>query len=181
MDRWVSAPAHAHPGWEVVAPSKLAEDFPIALPFVVSTPGTNWASMSLRNPLEQNASTFLNLLLTGEIDLAKALSPYLKAAGYTMPVAQDLAAAQVYCKTRHEGQLSKRYGMVVSSKANSRLMQRCGVDNRYAAASIRNMEIAAWYNDPPRVPNPVAAFIRRRLDLAAKLELDLPILCRGPV
>lgn len=27
MDQWVSALARAHPGWEVVALSKLAEDF----------------------------------------------------------------------------------------------------------------------------------------------------------
>lgn len=106
MDQWVSALARAHPGWEVVALSKLAEDFSHC-PSLCRFHARDQLDLnvSLRNHLAQDASTFMNLLIAGEIEQAKALSPSLKAAGYTMLVTQDLDAAlrrrQSLCRYKH--------------------------------------------------------------------------------
>lgn len=56
-------------------------------------------NISLRNHLAQDASTFINHLISGEINQAKSLVPSLKSAGYTMLVTQDLDAAKAYCTT----------------------------------------------------------------------------------
>ena len=99
MDQWVS-------DWEVVALSKLAEDFSHC-PSLCRFHARDQLDLnvSLRNHLAQDASTFMNLLIAGEIDQAKALSPSLKAAGYTMLVTQDLDAAlrrrQSLCRYKH--------------------------------------------------------------------------------
>lgn len=60
-------------------------------------------------------------------------------------------------------------------------MQHYGVDNRYAATSIRNMDIAAWYNDPPQSSKSCCSFHQVVIEFSCQgLELDLPILCWGP-
>lgn len=131
--------------------------------------------------LAQDASTFINHLISGEINQAKSLVPSLKSAGYTMLVTQDLDAAKAYCTTRYKGQTSKRYGLLVSSKAETALMRRYGVDNSYEATSMRNMDIAAWYNDPPESPKSCCSFRQVVTEFSCQgLEVDLPILCWGP-
>lgn len=138
-------------------------------------------NISLRNHLAQDASTFINHLISDEINQAKSLVPSLKSAGYTMLVTQDLDAAKAYCTTRYKGQTSKRYGLLVSSKAETALMRRYGVDNSYEATSMRNMDIAAWYNDPPESPKSCCSFRQVVTEFSCQgLEVDLPILCWGP-
>ena len=98
-----------------------------------------------------------------------------------MLVTQDLDAAKAYCTTRYKGQTSKRYGLLVSSKAETALMRRYGVDNSYEATSMRNMDIAAWYNDPPESPKSCCSFRQVVTEFSCQgLEVDLPILCWGP-
>lgn len=182
MGQWVSALDHAERAWEVVAPSKLEAAF-AHCPRLRRFHSRDQLDLnvSLRNHLARSASAFMNHLVAGEIAQAKALSTTLKAAGYTMLVTRDLEAAKEYCKARYVGEPSKRYGLLVSSKADTRLMKQYGVDNSYEATSIRNLDIAAWYNDPPESPKSSCSFRHVVTEFSCQgLELDLPILCWGP-
>lgn len=124
------------------------------------------------------ARLLMNHLISGEIDQAKALAPSLKAAGYTMLVTQHLEDVKSYYIARYTGQLSMRYVLLASSKADSSLMNRYGIDNSYETTSIHNMDIAAWYNDPPDSPKPCCSFRHVVTEFSCQgLELDLPILC----
>lgn len=182
VDQWVTAVSRAQRAWEIVAPSKLTASFePLRTMCRLHARNQLDLNVSLRNHLAQDASTFMNHLISGEIDQAKLLAPSLQSAGYTMLVTQDLDAAKAYCTTRYMGQSSKRYGLLVSSKAESTLMRRYGVDNSYEATSMRNMDIAAWYNDPPESPKSCCRFRHVVTEFSCQgLEVDLPILCWGP-
>lgn len=182
MEQWATALSRAQKTWEIVAPSKLKASFPLSPTLRRFHPRDQLdLNVSLRNHLAQNASTFMNYLISCEIDQAKALAPSLKAAGYTMLVTQHLEDAKSYCIARYTGQSSMRYGLLASSKADSSLMNRYGIDNSYEATSIRNMDIAAWYNDPPDSPKSCCSFRHVVTEFSCQgLELDLPILCWGP-
>lgn len=182
VDQWVTAVSRAQRAWEIVAPSKLTASFePLRTMCRLHARNQLDLNVSLRNHLAQDASTFMNHLISGEIDQAKLLAPSLQSAGYTMLVTQDLDAAKAYCTTRYMGQSSKRYGLLVSSKAESTLMRRYGVDNSYEATNMRNMDIAAWYNDPPESPKSCCSFRHVVTEFSCQgLEVDLPILCWGP-
>ena len=182
VDQWVTAVSRAQRAWEIVAPSKLTASFePLRTMCRLHARNQLDLNVSLRNHLAQDASTFMNHLISGEIDQAKLLAPSLQSAGYTMLVTQDLDAAKAYCTTRYMGQSSKRYGLLVSSKAESTLMRRYGVDNSYEATSMRNMDIAAWYNDPPESPKSCCRFRHVVTEFSCQgLEVALPILCWGP-
>ena len=46
---------------------------------------------------------------------------------------------------------------------------------------MRNMDIAAWYNDPPESPKSCCSFRQVVTEFSCQgLEVDLPILCWGP-
>ena len=182
VDQWVTSVSRAQRAWEIVAPSKLTASFePLRTMCRLHARNQLDLNVSLRNHLAQDASTFMNHLISGEIDQAKLLAPSLQSAGYTMLVTQDLDAAKAYCTTRYMGQSSKRYGLLVSSKAESTLMRRYGVDNSYEATNMRNMDIAAWYNDPPESPKSCCSFRHVVTEFSCQgLEVDLPILCWGP-
>ena len=182
VDQWVSAISRAQRAWEIVAPLKLTASFePLRTMRRLHARNQLDLNVSLRNHLAQDASTFMNHLISGEIDQAKSLATSLQSAGYTMLVTQDLDAAKAYCTTRYMGQSSKRYGLLVSSKAESTLMRRYGVDNSYEATNMRNMDIAAWYNDPPESPKSCCSFRHVVTEFSCQgLEVDLPILCWGP-
>ena len=182
VDQWVTAISRTQQAWEIVAPSKLTVSFePVQTMCYLHARDQLDLNVSLRNHLAQDASTFINHLISGEINQAKSLVPSLKSAGYTMLVTQDLDAAKAYCTTRYKGQTSKRYGLLVSSKAETALMRRYGVDNSYEATSMRNMDIAAWYNDPPESPKSCCSFRQVVTEFSCQgLEVDLPILCWGP-
>ena len=182
VDQWVTAISRTQQAWEIVAPSKLTVSFePVQTMCHLHARDQLDLNVSLRNHLAQDASTFINHLISGEINQAKSLVPSLKSAGYTMLVTQDLDAAKAYCTTRYKGQTSKRYGLLVSSKADPALMRRYGVDNSYEATSMRNMDIAAWYNDPPESPKSCCSFRQVVTEFSCQgLEVDLPILCWGP-
>lgn len=182
VDQWVTAISRTQQAWEIVAPSKLTVSFePVQTMCHLHARDQLDLNVSLRNHLAQDASTFINHLISGEINQAKSLVPSLKSAGYTMLVTQDLDAAKAYCTTRYKGQTSKRYGLLVSSKAETALMRRYGVDNSYEATSMRNMDIAAWYNDPPESPKSCCSFRQVVTEFSCQgLEVDLPILCWGP-
>lgn len=138
VDQWVTAISRTQQAWEIVAPSKLTVSFePVQTMCHLHARDQLDLNVSLRNHLAQDASTFINHLISGEINQAKSLVPSLKSAGYTMLVTQDLDAAKAYCTTRYKGQTSKRYGLLVSSKADPALMRRYGVDNSYEATSMR--------------------------------------------
>ena len=181
MEQWATALSRAQKTWEIVAPSKLEVSFPLSPTLRRFHPRDQLdLNVSLRNHLAQNASMFMNHLISGEIDQAKALAPSLKAAGYTMLVTQHLEDAKSYCIARYTGQSSMRYGLLASSKADSSLMNRYGIDNSYGATSIRNMDIAAWYNDLPDSPKSCCSFHHVVTEFSCQgLELDLPILCWG--
>ena len=181
MEQWATALSRAQKTWEIVAPSQLEVSFPLSPTLRRFHPRDQLdLNVSLRNHLAQNASMFMNHLISGEIDQAKALAPSLKAAGYTMLVTQHLEDAKSYCIARYTGQSSMRYGLLASSKADSSLMNRYGIDNSYGATSIRNMDIAAWYNDLPDSPKSCCSFHHVVTEFSCQgLELDLPILCWG--
>lgn len=181
MEQWATALSRARKTWEIVAPSKLEVSFPLSPTLRRFHPRDQLdLNVSLRNHLAQNASMFMNHLISGEIDQAKALAPSLKAAGYTMLVTQHLEDAKSYCIARYTGQSSMRYGLLASSKADSSLMNRYGIDNSYGATSIRNMDIAAWYNNLPDSPKSCCSFHHVVTEFSCQgLELDLPILCWG--
>jgi hypothetical protein len=71
-------------------------------------------SVSIRSFRAETVSDFVNALVAGQIDVAKALSDKLSAS-YPIVMTRDLEEARAWLKTKARG--SERYGLVASSGA----------------------------------------------------------------
>lgn len=180
LGQWNDALNKAWLNWEVICPDKLAPIFKDQT--VVKTKSRNKLDLtvSLRSHLAGDVSNFVNHLIDGNAAVASQYVPEITGQGFSMFVTRNLETAKEYCRTRYEGQLSKRYGLIASSKED-RFMTRFGVDNSFYATSLRYMNIGKWFNTDARSGVSCCNLEKVVTEFGCQgLELDMPIICWGP-
>ena len=166
IEQWNDALSNTACDWTIVCPSKLSNVFKDQ-PNIEIEDSLD-LTVSLRTHLAGDVSKFVNNFIEGNLIEAKKYLNSIYDAGFTMFVTRNLQDAKDYCKERYEGQFSKRYGMVASSKSKS------GV-----RAAFRP-DVAAWFNALPSENGSSC-----KLNIAISefdcqgLELDMPIVCWG--
>ena len=78
-----------------------------------------------------------------------------------MHCTRNLEIAKQYCKDRYENEPTKRYGIIVSSKAKG--LKKYGLDGSYIAT--KDLDYGKWYNSPPDNPNSCCSLNQRAPDL----------------
>ena len=170
--QWNDALNNSDIRWEVLCPEKLAYIFQGDQDMIIDKSNVLDLTVSLRTHLAGSVSNFVNYVIGGEIDKAEDLVETIREAGFTMLVTRDINAAKEYCRTRYEGSMEKRYGMLQSSKAWN--LKSYGVYSKFRP------DCGAWYNTPVGSGNSCCD-----LNLAISefdcqgLELDMPIVCWG--
>lgn len=172
MVQWNDALNKSDISWEVICPDKLAYIFEDDQDMIEDKNNSLDLTVSLRTHLAGDVSDFVNHVISGEIDEAKELVETIYEAGFTMLVTRDINAAKEYCRTRYEGCMDKRYGMLQSSKAWN--LKRFGVYSKYRP------DCGAWYNTSAGSGNSGCDLKLAISEFDCQgLELDMPIVCWG--
>lgn len=160
--------------WDVLCPEKLDNVF--ADRKILNLPNRSALnlSQSLRTHLAGDVSSFVNALISGEIEKAKSLANKVKAASFPMYVTRNLDAAKDYLRQRYDGEPTKRYGMIASSKGN--ILRRHGMDNSFQG-SVGMFYIGKWFNAEPDDRRSCCALTSVATEFSCQgLEIDMPLI-----
>lgn len=170
LAQWNTALNKSHNNWEVVCPDKLVGIFEDNHT-VIANDNLN-LNTTLRSYLASDVSKFVNLLIEGDINGAKALSNSILAAGFNMYVTRDLNAAKNYCINRYAGNGNKRYGLMASSKAYN--LSTYGMKPQFRP------DVAAWFNRAPSETKSCCQLMVTISEFDCQgLEVDMPIIGWG--
>jgi hypothetical protein len=160
--------------WKVIGPPHLAETF--------RATGTAYheerllgLTTSLRSHRAADVALWTGLLLEGRLDEAHRIADDLKQAGFVLRVSRNLQDLQQYVRDRYQGEPSKRFGLIASSKFRT-----------LAQWGIRTARHPYWYYGQWFEAAPTDPHSGCQLDMALSefgcqgLELDLPLVCWGP-
>jgi hypothetical protein len=112
------------------------------------------------------------LLLNGELEEAREKAQSIRGASFNLYVTRDLDAAKTYVRTRYDGNIDSRFGLLASSKAKT--LPEFGMDGSFQAT--RRFRAGPWYNDPPSSPQSCCQLRAVATEFACQgLELDFPI------
>lgn len=170
--QWNDALNNSDIQWEVICPDKLAHIFEDDQEMISGNNNNLDLTVSLRTHLAGDVSNFVNSIIEGDIDEAEALVEDIYEAGFSMFVTRDINVAKEYCRTRYEGSVDKRYGMLQSSKAWN--LKRHGVYSKFRP------DCGVWYNTPAGSGNSGCDLKMAISEFDCQgLELDMPIVCWG--
>lgn len=172
--QWNAAIQNSTMSWDVLCPEKLDNVF--ADRKILNLPNRSALnlSQSLRTHLAGDVSSFVNALISGEIEKAKSLANKVKAAGFPMYVTRNLDAAKDYLRQRYDGEPTKRYGMIASSKGN--ILRRHGMDNSFQG-SVGMFYIGKWFNAEPDDRRSCCALTSVATEFSCQgLEIDMPLI-----
>lgn len=172
LSLWRDALQSRQKKWEVICPNKLHSLFQTSCYY------RNYLdlSVSLRSHLAEDVSTYVNYIIAGKFVEARRYADKIKSDGFCMLVTRDIEAARSYCACRYEGQTSKRYGLIASSKASC--LKKYGVDASYNAT--KKINIAQWYNTDATSGVSCCNMQHVATEFACQgLELDFPLICWG--
>ena len=103
--------------------------------------------LSLNNSLRAITADYpkwVELVLSGEAEQAKQILDRLKLSkDYPVYITRDLLKAQEYIKERYEGDCSKTYGQIASSRAV--FNPASNIDNSYESTRKIDMRIGEWF------------------------------------
>ena len=166
LGQWADAVENGKNEWNIVCPSKIADEhFKDYNPLVDDSLDL---TVSLRTHLAGDVSKFANSFIDGKISEAEKYVSSIYSEGFSMFVTRDLDKAKDYCRKRYAGQLSKRYGMIASSKTKG------GVRPTFRP------DVAKWFNANPNEYGSSCALNVTISEFDCQgLELDMPIICWG--
>lgn len=181
--QWYNAIARPEKSWCVVCPDKLADVFEGA---DVQTYDDLDLKVSIRSHTAGEISNFVNKFIAGDLDAAAALLDKIPQQDFHMYYTRDLSRAKSYCRGKYDHQQEKRYGMIVSSKADD--LSRLGMPkpvwkNRtklYPDGSDRRWQVAPWFNKDSNHPDSCCALSVAITEFDCQgLEIDMPIVGWG--
>jgi hypothetical protein len=131
---------HAISDWKVYAPPRFAEAFP-------GKSVTEYPELDLNHTLRSKQAEHLHLwvqnLLDGKFADASIYAQKIWLQNFPIFVTRSLEEAKDYVSTRFEGEISKRYGILASSK--DRILPEYGVNNGFQ--DTKRVKNAKWYNE----------------------------------
>ncbi len=181
--QWYNAISHSDKSWSVVCPDKLAEIFEGA---DVHTYDDLDLKVSIRSHTAGEVSNFVNRFITGDLEGAAALVDRIPEKDFHMYYTRDLERAKRYCRGKYDHQPEKRYGMIVSSKAQK--LSQYGMPQpvwarmvkMYPDWSGRRWKVAPWFNEASNHPDSCCALSVAVTEFDCQgLEIDMPIIGWG--
>jgi len=131
---------HAISDWKVYAPPRLANAFP-------GKTVTEYPELDLNHTLRSKQAEHLHLwvqnLLDGKFAEASVFAQKIWLQNFPIFVTRSLDEAKGYVSTRFEGEASKRYGILASSK--DRILPEYGINNGFQ--DTKRVKNAKWYNE----------------------------------
>ena len=164
---------HAISDWKIYTPPRFSKSFPGQLI-------TECEELDLNHSLRSKQAEFLHdwvqSLLTGQLAEASKISQKIWVQNFPIFISRDLDEAKRYVTNRFEGESSKRYGIVASSK--DRVLPQYGIQNGFH--ETKQVKNAKWYNNNLGEPGSCCNMEEVVTEFGCQgLELDMVIVAWG--
>ena len=131
---------HAVSHWKVYAPPRFADAFP-------GKTVTEYPELDLNHTLRSKQAEHLHLwvqnLLDGKFSEASSFAQKIWIQNFPIFITRNLDEAKEYVTKRFQGEISKRYGILASSK--DRILPEYGINNGFQ--DTKRVKNAKWYNE----------------------------------
>ena len=159
--------------WKVFAPPRFTKDFP-------NRSITECEELDLNHSLRSKQAEYLHdwvqSLLTGNLSEASRISQRIWLQNFPIFITRNLSEAKQYVSARFEGESSKRYGIVASSK--DRILPKYGIANGFH--ETKQVKNAKWYNNDLGEPGSCCNLEEVVTEFGCQgLELDMAIVAWG--
>jgi hypothetical protein len=175
IDGWFKAleSEHATSRWTVYSPPRFSSAFPGQV--VVELPELD-LNHTLRSKQAEYLHNWVQNLLNGDLAEASLLALKIWIQNFPIFVTRDLIEAKHYISTRFGGEVSKRYGILASSK--DRVLPNYGIHNGFQ--DTKRVKNAKWYNEDPGQPGSCCNMEEVVTEFGCQgLELDMAIVAWG--
>jgi DUF2075 family protein len=174
LAQWNDALGKMKLPWTVHCPQKIASIFSKSRRVMPNDKLD--LTITLRSHLAEDVAGWVELVLAGEINLAREKTSRIYAQGFDMYLTRDLEVAKSYVRDRYEEQEDKRYGLIASSKGSN--LEQYGIHVGFMFTS--QLKIGEWYNENPKSRWSCCALHDVATEFQCQgLELDYPIMCWG--
>lgn len=142
IDGWAQAlkSKHSKVDWRIYAPPRFANSFPGEN---VQTFDELDLDRTLRSKQADQLHSWVQNLLDGNFSDASKIAQQIWFQNFPIFITRELNEAKSYVTTRFEGQLTKRYGILASSK--DRVLPEYGIKNGFQDTKL--VKNAKWYNE----------------------------------
>lgn len=165
--------AHATSNWKVYAPPRFAKAFPGREVIEYEELDLN---RTLRSKQAEELHSWVENLLSGNLRNANVIAERIALQNFPIFVTRDLEEAKGYVSSRFAGELSKRYGILASSK--DRVLPSYGIKNDFQSTKL--LKNAKWYNNNLGEPGSCCNFEDVVTEFGCQgLELDMAIVAWG--
>ena len=164
---------HAISDWKVYSPPRFSNNFP-------SLSVTECEELDLNYSLRSKQAEFLHNwvqnLLIGQLAEASKIAQKIWIQNFPIFITRSLDDAKKYITARFEGESSKRYGIVASSK--DRILPNYGIKNGFH--ETKQVKNAKWYNNNLGEPGSCCNMEEVVTEFGCQgLELDMAIVAWG--
>jgi len=164
---------HARSEWKVFTPPRFSSDF--SGQNVVEYPELD-LSRTLRSKQAEHLHQWVQFLLEGNFSEASKKSQSIWVQNFPIFITRNINEAKKYATERFQGELSKRYGILASSK--DRILPNYGIRNGFQ--DTRRVKNAKWYNQDLGVPGSCCNLEEVVTEFGCQgLELDMAIVAWG--
>ena len=164
---------HAISDWKVYSPPRFSKEFPGQEVIELEDLDLNH---TLRSKQAEYLHTWVQNLLNGDLAKAASLAQKIWIQNFPIFVTRELSEAKNYVKSRFEGELNKRYGILASSK--DRVLPDYGINNGFQ--DTKRVKNAKWYNEELGQPGSCCNMEEVVTEFGCQgLELDMAIVAWG--
>ena len=164
---------HATSDWKVYAPPRFAKEFPGKS--VIEYPELD-LNHTLRSKQAEHLHMWVHHLLEGQFAEASLYAQKIWVQNFPIFITRSLEEAKQYVTSRFEGELSKRYGILASSK--DQILPEFGIQNGFQ--DTKRVKNARWYNENLGTPGSCCNMQEVVTEFGCQgLELDMAIVAWG--
>jgi hypothetical protein len=164
---------HAASDWKVYAPPRFANAFPGKT--VIEHPELD-LNHTLRSKQAEHLHMWVQNLLDGQFADASTYAQKIWLQNFPIFITRNLDEAKQYLTSRFEGETSKRYGILASSK--DQILPAYGISNGFQ--DTKRVKNAKWYNEDLGTPGSCCNMQEVVTEFGCQgLELDMAIVAWG--
>lgn len=164
---------HSLTDWKVYVPPRFAEAFPGESVVVHQELDLNH---TLRSKQAEHLHMWVQNLLDGKFAEASTFAQRIWIQNFPIFVTRNLNDAKEYVSLRFQGEISKRYGIIASSK--DRILPNYGIANGFQ--DTKRVKNAKWYNEALGSPGSCCNMEEIVTEFGCQgLELDMAIVAWG--
>lgn len=175
IEGWKQAlnPKNAKKSWKVFTPPRFTGNFDGLE--TVECPELD-LNVSLRSKQAEQLHNWVHNLLEGNLSEASKISTSIWNQNFPILLTRDLDIAKQYILSRFENELSKRFGIIASSK--DRVLSKFGINNGFQ--DTRRVKNSSWFNNERGKLGSGCNFEEVVTEFGCQgLELDLAIVAWG--